>query len=294
MNGRFIPQGFSVVVATLLAGTAYAFVLSGGSLTFLFLSQAIFMAAPFAITVIAGGAVFQQSNVLLWLLLCIALWTNLLINSGAYPGETNSLAFAVLHVSGITASLFCLQWIATNLHPERVIKATGLLLAPLIVLSMVVALSDGQVLRPEPFGIHPNWWGELAMGYVACALPLRNRAVGAVMMCLGFALLLLMQSRSGLLGTIVCIATYSWLKRRGTLSWKSHLVWVVAAACVLGVTALISPTTLVSVSVRVRAAAHAEPKRCVDPFLSCALSVVSPSKSSDQMAGGIHWVFWAT
>ena len=202
---------YNVIFAVVIASAAYAFSLTGGNFSALFPFQGVVILLPIVMLLTRGLDQLGTNNALIWMLFSYLLLLNLLIHvgMGSYSNTMVTAEFATFHVLGIVGTLFSVQWAAVHLSPERIMRYAALSLLPLIVLAIAVAISEGGLAgcRAAPFGIHPNWWGELGFAFSIAALTLHGKVrlllIGVVMV-----LFVLVQSRGALLAAGVCVGSY--------------------------------------------------------------------------------------
>lgn len=200
-----------------LAATAYGFALSGGSFSVLVLAQVLVLLIAVLGILFPGYARLGRRNIVLLCALSIVLISNILFNAGNYSESSVPLQFALAHVAGIIGILFALQWAATNLTTQTLLRNLALLLTPLVMLAIAISVqSGGLAARQSPFGIHPNWWGELGFALTACALALPHWKARALPLAVAMLLFYLVQSRGALLAAVGAIGIYVLLATR----WK--------------------------------------------------------------------------
>lgn len=149
--------------------------------------------------------------------LSIVLISTILFNTGNYSETSAPLEVALAHVAGIIGILFALRWAATNFATQTLLRNLALLLTPLVMLAIAASMQSGDFYaRQSPFGIHPNWWGELGFALTACALAFPHWKARAFPLALAILLFVLVQSRGALLAAVSCIGIYVFLSTR----WK--------------------------------------------------------------------------
>ncbi len=211
---------YNIAFSAVLASTAYVFALTGGEgdgSVYLLTAQAMILLLPGLSLFTRGYKRIDRGNLLLWAMVSIILLLNLLSNIGNYPTAAVTTSYVLTHMVGIVGMLFAIQWAATNLSPEALMRYLAICLCPLIALAMVVALQEtGWTNRASPFGIHPNWWGELGFAFTAYALTLHSWKAKSFMIGMAMILFYLVQSRGALLAACVCIGVYIffWMKQK--------------------------------------------------------------------------------
>lgn len=200
-----------------LATTVYGFALSGGSSAVLVLAQGFVLLIASSGFLSPAYARLPRRNIVLLCLLSIVFISTIFFNTGNYSETSVPLEFALVHVTGIIALLFSLQWAATNLTTQTLLRNLALLLTPLVMLAIAVSMqSGGLAARQQPFGVHSNWWGELGFALTACALALPHWKARAFPLAVAMLLFLLVQSRGALLAAVGAIGIYVLLSTR----WK--------------------------------------------------------------------------
>jgi O-antigen ligase len=218
-------RSYNKLFAVAISATAYAFALSGGNFDVLVPFQAIVILMPGLILLASGYTDFDNRNLLRWATISTIVPLTVLANIQNYPSTVTTVEFAVSHAVGIVGLLFALQWAATNLSPETLMRHLAICLFPLIALAVAVALHDaGWLLRANPFGLHPNWWGELAFAATASALALRNRNARSLVIGTALILFILVQSRGALLAAFVSVVMYMLLSARLTKMSRARLI----------------------------------------------------------------------
>lgn len=227
-----ISSLYNIAFSAGLASTAYVFALMGGedSTIALTAAQAMVLLLPGLSLFTKGYKRIDRRNLLLWAAVSISLLLNLLVNIGNYPAGPVTVGFVLAHMAGIVGMLFAIQWAATNLSPETLMRHLAIFLFPLIALAIVVALQDGGwTTRAAPFDIHPNWWGELGFAFMACALALHGKKAKALLIGVAMILFFLVQSRGALLAAFVCIGVYIFFStKRKRLKKTSPLLIITA------------------------------------------------------------------
>ena len=198
-----------------LAAMAYGFALSGGNFSVLVIAQgSVFLTATLGF-LFRGYARFRRGNIVLLCALSVVMISTVLFNTGNYSQASVPLQFALAHITGIIGMLFALQWAATNLVAQTVLRNLAFLLAPLVMLAIAVSLqSSGFTSRQSPFGIHPNWWGELGFALTGCALALPHWKARALPLALAVVLFVLVQSRGALIAAVSGTTIYLLLSTR--------------------------------------------------------------------------------
>lgn len=200
-----------------LAATAYGFALSRGSLPVLVLTQGLVLLIAVWGFLFSGYTRLHKRNIVLLCALSIVMISNIFFNTGNYSETSTLLEFALAHVVGIIGMLLALQWAATNLTTQTLLRNLVLLLTPLVMLAIAISVqSGGLVARQSPFGIHPNWWGEIGFALTACALALPHWKARAFPLAMTMLLFFLVQSRGALLAAVGAIGIYGLLSTR----WK--------------------------------------------------------------------------
>ncbi len=132
--------------------------------------------------------------------------------------------------------IFAAQWAASNLQLENLLGYISLMLAPLILSALYVGLIDFEKSRSIPFGLHPNWWEEVAFGFVLCSLVLKRFLLKAFFIGIGIGLMISVQSRGALLAVLVLFLAYFIMQFRplGEASIKRLLILsVVFLVCLI-------------------------------------------------------------
>lgn len=219
---RFVPEAFFAAAIALLG---YVFVFSGGSLVALIPAQFFLIVLPLSLMLTTKRSVISHKSVLVWAGFSSVLLATVLVNVSNYDtlGST-SLEFAISHVLGLIGAIFAIQWATRNLRIRDVLTILSFLLVPLIVLAIVASvLSVGLLSRSTPFGIHPNWWGELGFAFILASLALRKRTTSVLFIVIALVLFFLVQSRGALLASMAGIACYGFLNVQISLSLKRIL-----------------------------------------------------------------------
>ncbi len=197
---------------------AYGFVLSGGSFPVLVLAQGLVLLIAVLGFLLPGHTRLRRRNIVMLCALSIVMISTILFNTGNYSKPSVPLEFVLAHVAGIIGLLFALQWVAANLLTETLLRHLTLLLTPLVILAIVASTQPSDLAaRQSPFGIHPNWWGELGFALTACTLALPHWRARAFPLAVVMLLFFLVQSRGALLAAVGSIGIYVWRSTR----WKS-------------------------------------------------------------------------
>lgn len=219
---QFVPEALFAFAIALMG---YAFAFSGGSLAALIPAQLLFIVLPFCLMLTTRQSVMNVRSLLAWAGFSSILLVTILVNIGNYDRLGSiSFNFAISHVLGLIGVIFSIQWAARNLNIRSVLTILSYLLVPLIVLAIVTsALSSGLLSRSTPFGIHPNWWGELGFAFILASFALRKRTTLVFFIVLAFVLFFLVQSRGAMLASMAAIGCYGLLNAQVSLSLKRVL-----------------------------------------------------------------------
>ena len=136
--GRFCI--YNKLFSVSIVATAYSFALTGGSFAFLVPFQAIVLVIPSLSLITPGYKDFNVVNLIRWSSISTIVLLSVLFNINNYPSGSTTIEFALAHAAGIVGILFALQWAATNLSPETLMRHLSVLLVPLILLAVAVAL----------------------------------------------------------------------------------------------------------------------------------------------------------
>ena len=227
--------------AIALAAMAYIFALSGGKLPLLVVAQGSVMLIAVLGFVFPSYSSLRRGNAVWLSLLSVVMFSAILFNTGNYSETSVSVEFALVHIGGVIGMLFALQWAATNLMAQRVLRNLAFLLTPLVMFAIAISLTSGGLAsRQSPLDIHPNWWGELGFALTACALAMPRWWARAVPIAAAVILFILVQSRGALLAAFSSIVTYLLLSTRWhRLLNPSRLAIVSALATFASVTFLV-------------------------------------------------------
>lgn len=227
--------------AIALAAMAYIFALSGGKLPLLVIAQGSVMLIAVLGFVFPKYSSLRRGNAVWLSVLSVVMFSAILFNTGNYSETSVSVEFALVHIGGVIGMLFALQWAATNLMAQRVLRNLAFLLTPLVMFAIAISLTSGGLAsRQSPLDIHPNWWGELGFALTACALAMPRWWARAVPIAAAVILFVLVQSRGALLAAFSSIATYLLLSTRWhRLLNPSRLAIVSALATFASVTFLV-------------------------------------------------------
>jgi O-antigen ligase len=236
---------YNRLFAIAVASNAYAFALTGGNFAVLVPFLAIVLLMPGLSCLTPGYGRFDRGNLLRWATISTVLFLTVLANITNYPFAGTTVIFAVTHAVGIVGILFALQWAATNLSPEYLLRYLAICLLPLLILAIIVALHDGGwLLRASPFGVHPNWWGEVGFAAVASSLALRSLSARVIVIGAALILFFLVQSRGALLAAATSIVVCVFFSMRQSDMTRRHfqtgllVLPLVVVALILGRSAL--------------------------------------------------------
>jgi len=198
------------IFAGLIAAMVYIFALTGGSFKQLVIVQAAFVLwIVFSIAFSQKRIAFSAHSIFILLILAIVLTSNLTVNLANYGTADRSFAFSAVHVVGILAFAFAAQWAVSNLRPAFILESISWMLAPLIILALAMGWGYyAESTRAAPFGVHPNWWGEVAFGFILCSLASRRVIVKIFFIAVGIGLMIVVQSRGALLAAMVSLLAY--------------------------------------------------------------------------------------
>ncbi len=195
------------IFAIFVSSMVYVFGITGGNFTYLLSIQGLFILWVFlSILMRSSVSTFSESGVSVLVILALVLCSNLVVNHANYGQAEYNLMFSVAHVLGVLVFAAAVQWATSNLEPQRIFRTIALLLLPLVAVAFLVGAGTSGLSRAAPFGVHPNWWGEVAFGYILCSLAYRKWTVKIAFVAVGLSLMILVESRGALLGSIVSIA----------------------------------------------------------------------------------------
>ena len=228
---------FAIALATM----AYVFALSGGNLPLLVIAQGSVMLIAVLGFMFPSYSSLRRENAVWLSVLSVAMFSAILFNTGNYSETSVSVEFALVHIGGVIGMLFALQWAATHLMAQRVLRNLAYLLTPLVMFAIAISLTSGDLAsRQSPLDIHPNWWGEIGFALTACALAMPRWWARAVPIAAAAMLFFLVQSRGALLAAFSSIVIYLLLSTRWhRLLNPSRLAIVSALATFAGVTFLV-------------------------------------------------------
>lgn len=229
----------SLMFAGLIAAMVYIFAITGANFKQLVIVQGVFVLwVIFSIVFTRDRIEFSAYSIFALLILALVLISNLFVNINNYDVIDGDLAFAIAHVGGILFFAFAAQWAVSNLQPDCILKSIAWMLAPLVILALAMGLIDAQTSRSTPFGVHPNWWGEVAFGFILCSLVLNRMMTKVFFIVIGIGLMITVQSRGALLAVTVSIFAYLLVQHRplGIVSKKKLKIFgvIMIAGLVLG------------------------------------------------------------
>ncbi len=207
--------GTRLIFSGFIAAMVYIFAITGGNFKQLVIVQGIFVLwVVISIVSSQGRIVISAHSIFILLILAVVLSSNLFVNYGNYGAADRSFAFAVAHVGGILVFAFSAQWAVSNLQPDYILESMAWMLAPLVIWALAIGWVNGESSRAAPFGIHPNWWGEVAFGFILCSLALKRVMVKIFFIVIGVGLMIMVQSRGAFLAAIVSLLAYLIMQNR--------------------------------------------------------------------------------
>lgn len=210
-GGHLKLRNKCLAFAALIASMVYVFAFTGGNFQRLVIAQVLFILwVALNIVFKLGKIKFSTYDITALWFLGLVLIGNLLLNQENYSVTNVSFTFAAAHIVGIFAFSFAAQWASRNLQPYLIFEFLAWMLAPLAVLAIVMGWANRSYIHLTPFGIHHNWWGEMAFGFVICALAVRLIKARIAFLVCGLLLMYAMQSRGASFSAAVSILTY-WL-----------------------------------------------------------------------------------
>lgn len=224
------------IFAVLIAALVYGFVFTGGDFRALIIVQGLFIFWVILNFVFKTEKFrFSTYGIIAWWVLSLILFGNIWYNIDNYNLSTVSFLFAFAHVAGVIAFAMAAQWAARNLNPTLIFELLAWMLAPLSLLVIVLWFIVGIKGRAEFLGLHPNWWGEMAFGFVLCALSIRLIKVRIAFIGYGLLIMYIVQSRGAMLAALVSILTFWILGLRpfGKTAMKRSLYALVGSVIVL-------------------------------------------------------------
>lgn len=138
------------------------------------------------------------------LVFCTAISLSILTNLTQYSSETLFLAVG----RSFNVFMYLLAGLIIGGSPRfRHSIARGMrTLAFLLSLVLIAGLMTKEVtnpFRPNPFDVHPNWWGEIAVATVMAAASYQSLAARSMLSFAPFAMALYVQSRGALIATLI-------------------------------------------------------------------------------------------
>lgn len=204
-----------LVFTGMIASMTYVFGLSGGNFTLLLIAQGLFVfwvaliiATTHPLVVLNKGALVSIA------VLAIVLASNILTNINNYQEADRGVSYAIAHGIGVFMFALAVVWASRNLQLSRILQCLAWLLLPLVVIALFFGFSQKSGGRPMLFGLQPNWWGEVAFGFVLCSLVVRHRTIHLLFILLGLVLMYVVQSRGAMLGAVVGIGAFWAVKYR--------------------------------------------------------------------------------
>lgn len=169
----------------------------------------IFIVTIVLIIVYSSMSRMSKSNFCLWFIFSFYLIVNILLNLENYPSDA-AIETVVLHVLGIVLVTFSVQWAANNLDLYLVARVISWSLFPLIIAALMNGVGDGILVRRVPFGLHPNWWGEVAFAFAVCVYANRLFFVRIVFLSSAILLMFFVQSRGAMVALVSVILVNAW------------------------------------------------------------------------------------
>lgn len=187
------------IVALTMASSAYSFALSGGVFTWLLAALIMTLAIISLIIIFAEKFIININyyNTITTYVLAVYMILNVIVRQENY-NNGSSMDSELLHITGFIVYLFMLNWMASNINIIKMLSKLATVLFPLIIIAAGNSIYvDGRL---EPFGVQPNWWGELTIAFTVCSFGYRQSLIRAAAYTAAAILLLLVQSRSGMIG----------------------------------------------------------------------------------------------
>lgn len=214
------------------AASAYAYALSRGSDTPLFAAQGVAI-LTLAVALALGLAKVARRTLTFYFvfaLVVILQYLSLLANIDTYS-DGGAVTRTLLQLSAFSIAWGGLIAIGNGALWPVFLRRLGLLILPLCILAIVVAPASLKFGRAEPFGIQPNWWGELSIALCICAMTLRPR-YRIVVYATAAILDYWVQSRSGWVG-LVTIWLIEALAMAYRVNWRMKSMATMAACAAL-------------------------------------------------------------
>jgi len=245
---QFDIRPTQVVFAALIACMTYIFGLSGGNLILLMVAQGLFVFwTVFVVAVNRENVALNKGSINTLLILAAVLVSNVVVNMNSLASLNTSIPFVSAHIVGILMFAFAAIWATSELQPSYILKCLAWMLLPIIVLAIAVGSIQEVYGRATPFGVHPNWWGEVAFGFVLCSLALRRVLIRSLFVSLGFLLMYMVQSRGALLGALAAVMTF-WAMHYRPLNYKAmRNLALVGVAALIGLLIMFASGIWVSI-----------------------------------------------
>jgi O-antigen ligase len=192
----------------------YAFALSHGDIKYQAASLMVLMLFVLVSVLLQLSTVrVSRAGILGSIVLGTVLCTNVLINIDNLGAIGDGAV--IVRMAGVVAFTFCAHWAVYVLRPVSIFTGTALMLAPLVLYINYVGFSAEYSLRVNPMGLHPNWWGEVALAMALCALAIRSYLIKSIVVADALIAMYFVQSRGALAALIVAYAVYFLCSLRG-------------------------------------------------------------------------------
>lgn len=165
-----------------------------------------FAALALALALIIWNAPFSIDPLGIFsiLMFCFVLFLSIFVNLDGYSAET--LAVAIARTCNIFFYLLAGLIIGGSLVFRNIVSFSMKIVSVLLTIILLAGLIYGDVtnvFRPNPFDIHPNWWGEASVATVMAAIAYTSLASRSILTVAPLVMTIYVQSRGALLTIIV-------------------------------------------------------------------------------------------
>ena len=213
---------------------AYVFPLTGGNVFALYITQFLF-AAVFAFLYIAGtipgGKVFKKN------MICIAsvsgfLVLTIIVNQRSYTN--NQETFVIIKLIGFSVTWAIFSWLASNVDVAHFFRRIALCLLPILTYVVIMHYNNALKSRAVPFGLQPNWWGELTVAFAVASAGFKEFKHRLTLYAVAAIVIFIVQSRSAWLALgVIGLIEFGRLSETSPVSMRLKLMGIIIFTAVL-------------------------------------------------------------
>lgn len=223
------------VLAIVYCAQAYVFPLSGGNVFDLYVAQfffVVFFIVLYILGMISIGKVSKQ-NLISIICVSIYLLTTIIVNQNSYT--INQEIFTTIKLLGFLTTWTIFAWFSCNADIARFLRYIAICLLPLLIYVVIISYNRSIESRAAPFGLQPNWWGELTVAFAIAISGYRKLIYRIFFYALAAIVIFIVQSRSAWLALgFIGLIEFGRLSESKPTGMRLKLLSIIICAVALG------------------------------------------------------------